>query len=473
MKQILKYFMLFLVVACAFSGCSLIKVDEERDNAQIVVEFKGGSITKGEAMKEYDAVVETYEMYGITDTATLESIIPELLDYLAGEKIVELKATEMSLMEASEEEKASIRADVEKQYEEAIEQYKDMYREDDMTDEEARQVTIEAFEEEGYTVEARLEYELKEAWKPRLQKEVTKDVAFTEEDIQSAFDEHVSEDEQQYSGNPTAFENAMEGEEVVTWYPEGYRTEKHILIALSDEQLSELNSIKNQILSIDDEIVTIDEELNAAAGESGDEATVGEEYDGVDSGIDPDVMDEGSVEADGEKTMTEEELLKKKAELESEKADLENQIDSLKAEYKAALQGKVDEVFTKIDAGEDFDALIAEYGKDTLMDYEPVKTKGAYVSLQTADKEKELVDAAMALEAIGDVGVSELSDSGIYIVRYISDVPAGAVELADVRLGIEDEVLTKLKEEYYTELKDQWVEDADVKTYADRMKKLT
>ena len=62
-----------------------------------------------------------------------------------------------------------------------------------------------------------------------------------------------------------------------------------------------------------------------------------------------------------------------------------------------------------------------------------------------------------------------ISDYGIHIIRYESDATEGAVPLEDVRQELYDDLLAQKQDEAYTAALAQWVEEANVKTYEDRL----
>ena len=161
------------------------------------------------------------------------------------------------------------------------------------------------------------------------------------------------------------------------------------------------------------------------------------------------------------------------AALEAAQADLDAKTaaaEQAKADAFAAVQPTVDEVMAKIAAGEDFDALMEQYNTDPGMQREPGKTNGYAICAGYTPFETAFVDAAMALEKIGDVTEPVASDSyGYYIIRYQSDIEEGEVALDDVRAVIEPEVLSDKQDTTYDDTVKQWTSEANVKTYIERL----
>lgn len=152
-----------------------------------------------------------------------------------------------------------------------------------------------------------------------------------------------------------------------------------------------------------------------------------------------------------------------------ESASGEVEIQALMAELDALYAGLdsiVEEVRTRIDAGDDFNLLIDEYGVDEHMRTDAGQD-GYFVSAGSALLDEEFVTTAMALEEIGAVSEPVRCDDGVYILRYESDVTPGAVPYetfladADMRARIEESA----REEHWYEIIERWVEEADVEYY--------
>ena len=111
--------------------------------------------------------------------------------------------------------------------------------------------------------------------------------------------------------------------------------------------------------------------------------------------------------------------------------DYEQQYEALKQQAYANIKDKVDEVMAKIAAGEDFDALVEEYGEDPGMTTDPYKSEGYMVFDGCTNLVTEFVESAMALEQIGDVTAEPaLTEYGAHIMLYFSDLAPGEVEMS-------------------------------------------
>jgi hypothetical protein len=139
----------------------------------------------------------------------------------------------------------------------------------------------------------------------------------------------------------------------------------------------------------------------------------------------------------------------------------------------AKFQSLVDEVMEKVDAGEDFEALIAQYGQDPGMFAEPFKTNGYYVSASCTGWDPGFVAAAMSLENQGDVSepfAGVWYTNGVFIVRYEYDLVPGPVPFAEVRDAIAEGALSAMKDGAFQEAVGQWYAEAEITYYYENMR---
>ncbi|MGN0649911.1 MAG: peptidylprolyl isomerase [Oscillospiraceae bacterium] len=113
--------------------------------------------------------------------------------------------------------------------------------------------------------------------------------------------------------------------------------------------------------------------------------------------------------------------------------------DALRAERAAALDAELAEVQAKIDAGEDFEALMNEYSDDgdTTISYTVAPKSGMYVP--------GFAECVLAIEEVGGVSVC-LTDYGYHIIKYMGD----AVVTDEAIKQSTDELYEYLKEAYLT-----------------------
>ena len=100
----------------------------------------------------------------------------------------------------------------------------------------------------------------------------------------------------------------------------------------------------------------------------------------------------------------------------------------------ASVQTIVDEIYARLNAGEDFTALIAEYGCDSAFDDESFYTTGYSVHRESIVWEDAFINAAFAedMAAPGSWSTQPFaSTAGVHILYYLADAEEGPAELTD------------------------------------------
>lgn len=143
--------------------------------------------------------------------------------------------------------------------------------------------------------------------------------------------------------------------------------------------------------------------------------------------------------------------------------------DEREARYQEELskiKAKADEALEKAKAGEDFDALIEQYGEDEGMTSEPVKTQG-YAIYTGSGMVEEFEAAALALQNVGDISDLVATEFGYHIIKYESAPQAGALPLEQVK----DQIIEVLKEdaraEMWANLIEQWFNEAEIQYFTE------
>ena len=127
---------ILLVASLLLSGCALITVDEKADNARIIIDVNGETVTKAEVknaidyqIQQNDYMNQLYAMFGMagnlpTDAASLQdSVINSFVRSLVAEQ----KAVALGLDKMTEEETAAINAAADEEYKAYLEQIASYY----------------------------------------------------------------------------------------------------------------------------------------------------------------------------------------------------------------------------------------------------------------------------------------------------------------------------------------------------------
>lgn len=446
---------LFIVLTLVLTGCNLIAVDpimqiDEDLNAMkkqysgVVASYEGGEITQEDVMgsfnSQYSYMSQMYAMYGMNMDSSVLGDIEQSVVENAVQGVAISRQLEARGIKLDDEKLNEIQSEADEHYQEY---YDAVYAgAEGATDEEKAKRTEYNLYSMGYTKDAIYNMELASANYELIEQTVKDEIAeVTDEQLQAAYDEKVASDEESYTASAYSFESAVSSaDSVVCWIPEGYRTVKHILVKPEDDVLTAVTDARSAVTTAEDDLEDLREELDALNDDDAEETEASEEAE------------------DAEAPRTAEEI---QADIEAAEANLETlKADAEKAEADclASVKEKTDEIYQKLEDGEDFDALIEAYGEDPGMQNEPTKTRGYYVSSGSAAWDEHFTAGAMLLENIGDVSETPvISSSGVHIIRYESDVTAGAVPLEDIRDALYEDTLESMKSDHFKSELESWI----------------
>ncbi len=441
-----KVFALALVLALALSGCNLVGIDAkmqadediakiDKEYAAAVATYDGGEVTVGEAINAFnETYTETAYMYSYFGIAMDHEQIHEMIESTLEQKVrSEIAAAHYDAEHSlSDEELAEVESTAQSNYEANLESAKESAEGND--DAERAEYARVLLRSNGMDYDAQYADGLLNAKNDAMEQLLRDEIAeLTDEELQAAYDDKVAEQKESFTDG-SSFESAMSGDsEIVCWMPDGYRTVKHILLMPSDETKSAYTTAVSAQTSAQTSLDDLKDELDAANDDTAEEGERTAEQ----------------IQADIDAA---------EATLESCNADVESAAQACLDEVKDT----ADEIYGRLEAGESFEDLIAEYGQDPGMTSEPTKTRGYYVSSESTSWETNFRDAAMALAQVGDYTAEPVvSGSGVHIIQYTGDVLGGEVPLDDVRDALYDEALEARKTEHVTETIDSWVEEAN------------
>ena len=134
-------------------------------------------------------------------------------------------------------------------------------------------------------------------------------------------------------------------------------------------------------------------------------------------------------------------------------------MDQIEALYQS-LTPRAQEALSRAQQGEDFAALMAEYGG--------TGEAGIRISAKSSMYGDAVRDAAMALAKVGDISGLVECDEGICILRYAGDVAPGAVPYEEVADSLRASYEEEIKFSQYNATISEWMEAANIKYYTDR-----
>lgn len=254
------------MISVFLSGCALVRVNPERDRAQVVARFTGKEILKGEVIDIFD---RQKELWGITeemerDPQVRETIISakkQILDNLIDERIVENKAIEAGFTVREED-----LSKAQEEFNQQLLSYAEFLREQD---DEAERVGVdyeqrarEFFDEQLQAIAmTEREYIEMMALQGRVQEFRESKLAGIEA-LQEQVQEYYNKQLEVQKANP-----AQVAEDDVELMREPAAWVKHILIALPDEEQAEYRRLRGEGLN-DEADAYIAERLEAIRPEA-------------------------------------------------------------------------------------------------------------------------------------------------------------------------------------------------------------
>ncbi len=439
---------LLLALMMLLSGCALVSVDTAKDNARVIVDVNGETVTKAVISASVQNQISMYESYnqiysayyGIsnyypTDTATVTS---QVIDAYVNQLVSQQKAKELGLYEMTEEEQAAVDADGKAHYDSFIQSVASTYMPGSTLEGDELTAAAEKYvaEHEVTTVDGRstladfVAAAADEKAVEKLEANMIKDVAVTDEEIQADYDAKVESAKTSYEADPNAYGTAVNGGSTVYYAPAGYRMVKHILVKVSDEDSAAATEKQTALTTAQTALTDAQAALDAAA-EDADKTAL-----------------QAAVEA------------AQKAVDEAQKA-----YDEAHAAGMANAKAKADALYAQITAeGGDFEAILADNNGDAAQPANGYAIREGFTSFV-----ESFTNAALALKNVGDVTEPVESTYGYHIIKYVADVAEGPVALDTVKDGISSALLTNKQNEMLTETLAKYVSEATVKTYPDRM----
>ncbi len=425
---------LLLAVMMILSGCALVSKDEKKDNARVIIDVNGETVTKQVVAsyvqnqisqnEYYNQLFSAYYGYSAmypTDEATVTT---QVIDSLKQNLVLKQKAFALGMDQLTDEEKTHAEEHAKEYYDSFIQSVASTYLPNSGLEGDELTAAAEKYvaDNDIKTADGRATYDdflksaMEEVAVEKLEEDIVKDVTVTEEEIKADFDAKVEEAKTTMESNPDSYGYSLMNGSTVYYAPAGYRMVKHILVGISDEDSKATDEAQKALSEAQDALT------NAAA--------------------------------------------------DADKDALQAAVDAAQAAYDAAqaagmanAKTKADEVYALATAeGADFDALISEYSTDHMPETGYAIREGYAYFVQP------FVTSAMALQNVGDVSEPVESTYGYHIIKYVSDVQEGPVDLESVRESISNSLLSTKKNDLTESTIQQWVSEAKISTFEDRLK---
>ena len=440
---------MLLAMTLLLSGCALIVKDQAVDNATVIIKMGDQEITKekvkAETHNQLDYMSYYHSLYGqaldTSDAAVIAQAQEAAVDSLKQDLALTAKAKELGLDQLTAEEEEEAKTSAQSSYDSALEYAKNNMVEDKTLEGEALdKAAEEALKAENVTLDTYLETQKKTIVDKKLREYAIKDVAVSDEEIQTEYDSRVESDKSLYGEKPGSYATAVNNGTTVYYAPAGVRRVTQILTSFKEEDKTAISEA-NKLVS----------DANSAVTAANAKITSAQEL------LDTEDIDEES------KASAQADLDAANKELEEANKSLEEANKSLEAATNKAFENidaDADEILKQLDEGADWKTLMDEKNQDPGM---KDNEKGYAVAADMTSFDAAFVEAAMALEKPGDhSGKVRGSSYGYYIIRYEGDEPEGAVPLEDVKETISSALLSTKQDDTYDEAVKKWVEEAGI-----------
>ena len=448
---------LMMAAVLLLSGCALIQKDQAVDNATEIIRMGDKVYTKiqvkAAAQQELINRANTYSMlnyaYDMTDPANIAEAQEAAVKALKEDLTLTAKAAELGFDQLTDADLEAVKAKAQESYDNMVNTAKQYVEGKDEMDEAAlTEAAVKMAEDAGYTLENLTESATKDAVSAKLKEYAVKDVTVTDEEIQAEYDSKVESNKETYAENAASWAAAANNGYTTLYYtPAGVRRVKQILVKFTEEDQTAIKDANTKL-----------SDANTARSAAQDKV------DAVQKTLDTEGI------TDEEKTQAEADLAAAKQELdEADKALLAANQAVTDATDKAFanIDEKADAVVAKLAEGGDWQKLTDEYNEDTGM---KDNEKGYAVAAGMSGFDAAFVDAAMALEKIGDVSPKTKGQYGYYIIRYESDEAEGPVALETLKETISSSLLNTKQNDTYKATLAQWVEEAGIKVDMNALK---
>lgn len=396
----LKKILALLTAVLLLCGAALAESSVADD--AVVATINGQEITVAELENNAQLLYNAgyVETYPDYDAA-LESMIREA--------VVKDHLQKAGYLDYSEEELAAFTNDAQAQWDQLVSTYVERYLTEDT--EEAR-ATLKTQAEQyfatmGGSVEVLTDDLMYNAAMEKLQEDLTGGYVPTEEEIQQVFDLYGAQYQAQYENNVGMYEFYTQYYGYESWYvPEGYRAVIHIL------------------LNVDADVLKAYTDAQAALDEA-------------ESAEDP---DEAAI------------------------AEAKAAAEAAKAAVIASRQDVIDDIYARLEKGESFQSLIAEYGNDPGMQDETMLAEGYHVHAESILWDPAFTEGAFqeGMRQPGDVSQPVVGTYGIHILYYLKDVPGGLIMTDSIHDEIYEYLLSSKSSNAFNAGYAEWQQELEI-----------
>ena len=362
-----------------------------------------------------------------------QALLTNTIERMIGIGVIENKLTALDQYDFTEDELGTLQYTAQQQYEQTWQElYQVLHKQDEkITEEEVTQWLAD----EGYTVDAFYREALVNEREFRMISLYCDDVVLTQNDVYDFYMEtYVEPEREKYEHDIDLYESEIVATNSEAFFvPEGYRYVKHILLPLPDEVKQALKPNGHRVQSALTAVQAKYIELAEAAAEA----------------------------------VTMDDISAQQAAYREARAILDEETEAYIEVRKDALplvKDTTDAIYERYAAGIRFEDLIEEYSTDKT--YQAADNPGFPFHPDSKNWEGVVRDAVAALQKPGDISDPVATDAGVYIFRYMGDVPAGVHVLTDEeQAAVEAAAVYAAQLEKLQTLLQEWQSDYEIETH--------
>lgn len=483
------FMLLPLITACKLT-------DDELDLKAVVATVGGEKITLGEVKALFDSYVTYFSYYGYdvtSDSETLHQFQDDIVNKLVEDKLIVAKAKELGFDKLTAEQQAELDKRISDELAAMNDYYRSQaeseYASDNSIDIETRiqELILEEansnMNKDDATYEEYTEFireDMTNSYLSELLKaDQLKDLAVSEEDLQKDYQTQVDADKTSFTEDPAAYLTVQEayeslGEGLPAMYvPEGYHRVYDIFIKFEGTLPEEYNTNKTKMDTLRTEYQNL-AFAEALAGDGENSARMDAiltEYAAAQTAADQAKMDALKAEyqelAFAKAIAGSSENAARMGAIMTEYATLEAKNEELFATYAAATKAKIDEIYSKLEAGGDFkELMLANTQNENFKTADSIYAERGMLITNDYDTEDSWGD--ITKETFGTLEAGKYSapysdSDGYHIIFNVGSETPGVRVLDDtLRLHFEETAKATLEQTEWQALLDAWKADSDV-----------
>jgi parvulin-like peptidyl-prolyl isomerase len=139
--------------------------------------------------------------------------------------------------------------------------------------------------------------------------------------------------------------------------------------------------------------------------------------------------------------------------------------DEAQAAVLASRQTEIDDIYARLAQGEDFAALVAQYGEDPGMTDAAQLAAGYEVHQDSVIWDPVFTAGAFSekMQQPGDTSDPVIGSYGIHILHYLRDIPGGIIEMTDeISAEIEQYLENQNMNSIYAEALEGWTKEHEI-----------